>query len=245
MRTAIRLAAGILGGGAKSWDPSQAIGGTLPTIWLKNNTGLFQAANGTQPVTADADPVGQWQDQSANANHVQYFSNVNRRPAYKTGILNSHPGLLFNGSTTRLDTSGATLFSAKCTLFVVYSGYASGSLVGTANSGTSALTRNATFFPSVADSGDFSINPVLTGRNLLTASLNYTGKVFSARVDGVAAGSKSGAGGTVPTGAFDIGQGFSEFLSGYLYEFLMYPDTLSVANIAIVESYLTKKLITT
>lgn len=84
-------------------EPDGPSGPVLPVtdglaLWLDaaDLTTLFQDAAGTIPVTADADPVGQWSDKSGNGLHVTQSTAVNR-PAYAAIAQNALPGVFFHG----------------------------------------------------------------------------------------------------------------------------------------------------
>ena len=53
---------------------------------------------------SDGDPVSQWDDESANADHAVQATGANQ-PIYKTGILNGHPVVRFDGSNDYLTLS--------------------------------------------------------------------------------------------------------------------------------------------
>jgi hypothetical protein len=236
---------GMGGGGAFiPWEPSQSVGGILPTIWLKNNIGLFQNTNWTLPCTADGQGCGSWSDQSVNNTGVRAGVGANAT-TYKIGGLKNLPYLAFNGVDDLLATVAATVISAQCTLFFVYSDYVSGSLLGTSNGGNSPRVRNMTVEPSIAN-GEPTINLTIpiAGHNLLALTFDYTAKNFYARIDGVAAGQTLNAAfATQPTGTFWLGRGGGEYLSGRIYEVLVYPDVLSAGDIAKTENYLLRNFL--
>ena len=58
---------------------------------------LYQEAEMTTPVSANADPVGAWMDLSGHGGHALQ-SSANRRPSYRTEIQNGLPGILCDGS---------------------------------------------------------------------------------------------------------------------------------------------------
>ena len=73
-------------------------------LWLRSDLGLFQDSAKTTPVTADTDPVGAWADQSGNGKDALQAVAANR-PLWRTGILNYHPALRFDGTNDRLVTA--------------------------------------------------------------------------------------------------------------------------------------------
>lgn len=62
---------------------------------------MWQDTGATTPVASDADPVGRWDDQSGNANHV---TGVNTYPTYRVNIENSLPMLLGSGGGALVST---------------------------------------------------------------------------------------------------------------------------------------------
>ena len=90
-----------------------------PALWLKADAGTFQTSGGSA-ATADTDPVGEWQDQSGNANHVVQAT-AGRRPLLKTGIFGALPSVRFDGVD---DYLAAVAFGAALaqpnTIYVVY-----------------------------------------------------------------------------------------------------------------------------
>src|SRR5262245_50545594 len=84
----------------------------MPSLngWWKADGTLWQDDGRTTAVTTDNDPVGAADDASGNSRHALQ-SNANDKPLYKTGIQNSLPGILFDGSTDVLTTTGFTLDS--------------------------------------------------------------------------------------------------------------------------------------
>ena len=53
---------------------------------------------------SDGDPISQWNDESANADHAVQATG-SKQPIYKTGILNGHPVVRFDGSNDYLTLS--------------------------------------------------------------------------------------------------------------------------------------------
>lgn len=91
-----------------------------PTVWLNSTRGLFQDSSFTTPAVADADPVGGWQDQSGNGNHVTQATTT-KRPALKLSIRNGQPVIRFDGVDDNLQKvfTGGNL-SQPYTTFAVY-----------------------------------------------------------------------------------------------------------------------------
>lgn len=67
-----------------------------PALWLKADAGTNQTASGTA-ATADADPVGEWQDQGGNGNHLAQAT-ASKRGTLKLNIQNGRPVIRFDGT---------------------------------------------------------------------------------------------------------------------------------------------------
>lgn len=70
-------------------------------VWLCAELGVYTDTSATTPVTADAQTVAFWQDQSGLGNNFTQSTSANR-PTWKTGIVNSMPVLRFDGSNDQL-----------------------------------------------------------------------------------------------------------------------------------------------
>jgi len=76
-------------------------GCVLPTIaglqlWLKADAGTYQDAAMTVPAVLDTDPIGGWQDQSGNGNHVTQVM-AGKKPLLKLNQQNTLPAVRFDG----------------------------------------------------------------------------------------------------------------------------------------------------
>lgn len=103
-----------------------AAGGFSPTdiaglqLWLKADAGTYQDAAMTVPAVLDTDPVGGWQDQSGNGNHVTQAV-ADNKPILKLNIVNGLPVTRYDGTNDYLDggdktfniTNDMTVFIAK------------------------------------------------------------------------------------------------------------------------------------
>lgn len=66
-------------------------------LWLKADAGTYQDAAFTTPASIDTDPVGGWQDQSGNGNHMTQTIDNAYRPLLKLNIQNGLPAARFDG----------------------------------------------------------------------------------------------------------------------------------------------------
>jgi hypothetical protein len=86
------------------WSPTTLFAGGETGVWVKASdvATMFQLSGGTTAVVANNDPVGYWQDQSGNGNHV-IQATAGNRPLYQS----AGPGVLFDGSNDVLKRASA------------------------------------------------------------------------------------------------------------------------------------------
>lgn len=92
-------------------------------FWLDANVGtctdfVGTGSAGTTPTTTDAATILSWNDQSGNGRH---FSRATG-PTRKNAIVNGHPVLRFDGTTTNQSFVGSTLagFGSAAEIFIVF-----------------------------------------------------------------------------------------------------------------------------
>lgn len=85
--------ASLLGVGAGTGTQPDAIANLF--LWHKADGSLFVDSARTTPVTADADAVGSWSDESGSGLHLVQTGG-NNRPKYKTNIVNGEPVVRFD-----------------------------------------------------------------------------------------------------------------------------------------------------
>lgn len=95
----------LLGGREALWDPTKPlpVSGLLPAHWYRSDQGLWQDA-GITPAAADGDPIGRWEDLTANADHVAQGTAA-KRPTLQNGaadLINGHPVVRFDGTDDSL-----------------------------------------------------------------------------------------------------------------------------------------------
>lgn len=108
---------------------------TSLSLWLRNNTGLFQDSAGTTPATADTDPIGRWADQSSGGNNCTQGTAA-RRPILKLAVQNGKNVVRFDGVDDGLRPGSRVWFPSKRgTIFVVFqtSTTTSKNVIGTYN----------------------------------------------------------------------------------------------------------------
>jgi hypothetical protein len=108
----IPLLLGLLGGGG--FSPL-----TIPglALWLdaRDASTLFQASNGTTPVTADGDVVGYWGDKSGNGRHMLQATTGNK-PLFRTGGSVDFDGV----DDAMAATFGAITLTAQTAILVIH-----------------------------------------------------------------------------------------------------------------------------
>jgi lysophospholipase L1-like esterase len=196
---------------------------------------------------SDGTAVESFEDRSGKARHATQSTEASR-PAYKTGIINSLPALLFASdslaTSSFLDSSYDTAFSIYAVVkqtgaaFKVWAGnnngkfYGSGSLSATTDSfNTSALT---------------AVSSTVTKLTPRVTSMRYGGATKKMESSGetktyinhVAATGNLGLSGALTVGDFDQG-GFA--WDGHIAELLIYKRDLPDAEHRLVDGYLRKK----
>lgn len=233
----------MFGAAAGGFDPNTIAGLKL---WLKADAGTFQTSGGSA-ATADADPIGQWQDQSGQGNHVAQTT-AGKRPQLKLAIQNGLPIVRWDGSDDLLTASfggsvSRTIFAVAASRDVT--AWAPISLQG-ANPGISFGWNgptNPTHVYNVVNNVAFgALSSSVTTNNtfiLLTGKWSGSGNVLywngaSDATDGTTAAGSAGQ--TLAVGGRpenDIG-----FAKLDLGELLIYDAALSDVDRLAVEGYL-------
>ncbi|RPI95494.1 MAG: hypothetical protein EHM40_02770 [Chloroflexi bacterium] len=201
---------------------------------------LFQDADGTTAVAADADPIGKVLDKSGNAHHLTQGTE-GARPAYKTGIQGNRAAALGDGGD-HLDTAAFTEIAQPNTIFLVarnpaYSGtevYFDG-IASDKRHAAFDYTDQINWFAGSSWGGGV----VATESTLYEVVFNGANSPLFENGVGISSGD---AGAQALTGITLFGnfEGGGN-LSGYIMEFLLFNSALSVANRELVRSYLNEK----
>ena len=225
MNPELLMMVGVLGGGGAPFSPASISGLQL---WYKADA--ITALN-------DGDPLATWTDQSGNGRNATQAS-ATIKPLYKTNILNGMAGVLFDGVNDVM--SIVYDMPATTSIFIVYSGWSSGSLIGNNGEATDMIQRATTNFP---DSNLLVINTSqsMANNKILTMLFNYTTDNYTIRMDGASVGTSSAAANVTTPGAITIGQSYNEPLAGYLHEVILYNAVLSAGDYAAVETYLASR----
>ena len=173
--------------------------------WFKADAGTYQDAAGTTPASADADPVGLWQDQSGQANHVtQPVDAV--RPTYRTNVKNGLPAIrcvLASTQSLRFLTAGGLNIARNVGAISIYAVCVS--------STTPADGRVVGF-----DTGSLGSVRIALVRNLDGSNAGRLAGAYR-RLDADARSSLDGGAGTYTNGVWDIEAVLVDFTNGLAY----------------------------
>lgn len=203
-------------------------------LWLRSDAGT--------DVTSGA-RVANWYDQSGNGHHASMGTNA-RRPTYVTPIIGQKPSIWFDGTNSL--TLATPVSSTLLTVFVVGRNVKAGSAASVILGPGGDLPNNqlqwggdtqATFYSATNGTTTTTIGDIRT--NHVLAVRVGAGSVRTYR-DGVLKGTRSQAtAGTWQVGS--VGSFYSSvFLTGYLYEVMVYP-AMSDTDFATTSSYLRGK----
>lgn len=239
-------ALGPLGGAARVAAPFTPA--SLPNLawWLRADLGLYQDTAGSTPVTANADPVGRWEDQSGSGRHVTQ-STSGARPSYRTGVANGQPGLLFDGSNDTLILAGDDYAPTALTLYIVEVSTGDGCYAGSAYASRNNQIRigesgaNALSFyvsdPSVAQAVSSTFSVSRGSPHLVVCKWSNPGVAFWE--NGAAKGTGSFSRSNYRVGAIGRLASLGGLtLNGHILEFVLYSTAQSDADRALVEAYL-------
>jgi hypothetical protein len=194
----------------------------------------------------DGAEFGSWSDSSGNGNNATQGSSA-LRPLFKTGIQNSLPGVLFDGSNDTMSFNAQSL-TGDFDVFVVMRNT-------DAVSGSVVLTRAADSFnyayltPSSVRggiSGGSNLDntySIATGSVTALLQLNRSGTNYTAGKNGTLNPTPTAAGSN--TQSFSILGGYPDApsisMEGYVFEVLIYDGTITSDQRASIVSYLSLK----
>lgn len=240
---------GILNVSSGAWDPSR-LGADLQ-IWLD--------ASDTPTVILDSGKVAEWKDKSTYGRHL-YQDAAFRRPNYASNLLDSKHGLVFDGVSTWLATSGnfPVADDPAFSVYILYEKTAAnkGAAYGW---GTIEVTRSAF---GLYDNGSTLVGYVYVGDNnykiqtpptnepLIEGYVKSPGIIAETSLavrNGVDVGLQTGNSLNIPTIAsrpLHIGR-FSDFaglhLQGRVYEFIVVSSAQLENSRQKVEGYIAHK----
>lgn len=187
---------------------------------------------------ANDDPVSTWPDSSGNGRHA--IGVTTGRPLYKA----SPRGVLFDGINDRLDTSAFTQAQPN-TIFIAtsHAAGATGSMIYINGiSSRQQLWMQLSPPQQQAYAGGSLIAGAATvGTFLRVISCIFNGASTNIRENGISKVTADAGANALSGGAIFGTDTFGNWLSGYLYEVLIYSGALSDANRQSVEGYLATK----
>jgi hypothetical protein len=236
MKPTRMLVVGPLNSGGAAFTPL-----TLSNILFAQDGsfGAFQSSDGSAPACTEGSALGSWKDARGNGEMFNQPVGGNQ-PTYSLNTGGSGaPGMVDDGTNWLVKT---ITIPDQMTVYIAHNGRSgvNGCLFGNADSGDTPLQRNTHLWWSVAGSAeaDFSGGATLNASNIFTCTFDYIGGTSIARLDGTQRASYTGAI-TKPTGALQLGAGFSEPLTGNIVYALGYSGIHDAATMAQVEQWLT------
>ena len=229
-------------------------------LWLKADTDTFQTVGGVAAV-ADADPVGQWKDQSGNANNATQAT-AGFRPTLRTAVQNGKPVIRADGvddimslgtNVTSLTINGDLTMLAviRKTTASVYGAFLSYlDAAGTNNSyecryDNSNPAKLELVHADAVGAESFASTTTLTNNTWYVLEIVRSGTAISFFVNGSAAG--TGTATKTPTSTASSNgtvcdRGTAPIpLPGDIAEIVLYNSALSAANRTKVEGYLNSR----
>lgn len=210
------------------------------TVWLTAQvlSSLYQDSTLTTPVTANADPIGGWVDQSGNGN-TPIQATAGNRLAYATGGINGYPSVSCAGSGCKLISTYASSLAQPYTVFIVMQPTASFN-IRYAMAGPDTTNDAPTFYGSV----NYLLN---AGADLSAGVLDTTARIWAFIPNGASSKIYKGGGSPITGNAgvkamYGICVGnyptFTNGLIGYIGEILVFNTALTTGNINTLGNYL-------
>jgi hypothetical protein len=205
-----------------------------PALWLKADAGTYQTSGGSA-ASADADPVGEWQDQGGNGRHVSQATG-SRRPTLKLAIQNGLPVVRFDGVDDFLDYA-SLIQSQPYTIWLVASnGTANGyycDAVAAANGRLVQRVNNTTLRTYQGAIADVTVTGLSVVNSIIVA---YSGAASVVNFNGTETAVSPG---TATASGFRLGANGSPaaFAAMDLCEAAVFTGVLSAANRAALAAY--------
>jgi hypothetical protein len=211
-------------------------------LWLRSGVGMYTTSGGATPAVADADPVGRWEDQSGNGNHVIQATST-KCPTLRLGIQNSRPVVRFDGVDDCLQSATFTLLTQPVTWFfaLVRTGAPGGVdrvWFDGGNLGRQRLLVDGSTLVTDYISSTVFVGGGAWGTSWHAGSVLFNGASSVLRKDGAQVG--AGDPGPDGTNRFTLGSNLNltgNFMPGDLGELLVYSGD-KTASFAWVEAYL-------
>ncbi len=230
-------------------NPMAGLFGFTPVVFAPTDiAGCILWLKADSLVLNDGDPVSTWTDSSGNGN--TFTGVTTTRPLYKTGIINSKPAVLFDGTDdfmtgpASLGTSGKTVFlvvqptlntaSQKTYATFIHSEAGGGP-------GIFIVAKISTNFWGTFTNADLSsANALTSGSNYLLENTSASGSVFlyqgGVQVATTTGTTETNSGTNIGLGK-DLGNANRQY-AGYIAEAIWYNSVLSSGNRILVENYL-------
>lgn len=228
-------------------------------LWLKADGTLWQDSARTTAVSADADPVGAWDDAGSDARHfTQAGSGL--RPSYQTGEINSKPVVRGDGSDDYMTGSDTGMPSGTThrSVFIVIrpatspAGFTSDVIFWWGTNGTnegmgwSYVNTGSIYvlrqFSWGGANVDVTVGDIAGVTKLFTGIWDGTDGIV--RVNGGSETTATQSQNTTLTGnAYLLKEpsGFTQFFDGDIAELLVYNSALTGTDLSNVESYLNSR----
>lgn len=206
-------------------------------LWLDGADASTITVNtdGTGGTPSNGGAVGRWADKSGQALHYSQATSGNR-PTYRTSALNSKGGVRFVAASSQSLTGSLTV-PQQVTIFVVYTGYTAGCLLGTSPDHLLQSDSNAWFDTNAQQQ---SLPAALSANNIFAAQYDYTSDVYQVHVGTLASGRELNTSGSM-AGTMSVGFGFGTYLSADIAEIIVYQGVLDDKKVSAVRNYLKSK----
>ena len=218
-------------------------------LWLDAGQGLFQSTGGAA-ATANADPVGQWMDQSGNARHGTQATTA-AKPTLRLNQVNGRPALRFDGADDFFSLAAWPAGATSGELFLVVKLVADPPSDSTSGLWSIGASGSDTHFPYIENNiYDDCLSTVRKNLGDPLPSLSSAYHIYSvasaagawtARLDGATLF-------TTATNTYGVaaspklGQSLStRVLNGHIAEFFAYSSVLSAPDRVSVLTHLSTK----
>lgn len=214
-------------------------------LWLKADAGTFQSSGGSA-ATSDADPVGEWQDQSGNARHLtQATGSV--KPTLRLAVQNGLPVIRFDGTDDFLEIPDFLTGFTAAEIFVVVKADADPAadagtsglwLLGTGN--THYPWTNGTIFDSFGSGAQQATdNPATTLAQFNVYNVSSASGAWTNRLNGAEIFTTGTNTVSFPSGPrLGISAASAHWFDGDVGELVLYDSVLSAGNRSSVLAYL-------
>lgn len=201
-------------------------------------------------VLNDGDAVSTWTDSSGNSNNATGVTTT--RPLYKTGIINSKPSVLFDGTDDFLTLTANPSIQPLTVFLVVQPTLNTASQKsyacmahGDATTFFLVAKLSTNFWGTFAVSDLSSTNALVSGTPYLLENTAASGGVtktflYQRGVQVASSGNQESGSGTPGALGKDLTNAGREY-AGYIAEVLVYDTVLSSGNRILVENYLIAK----